>query len=72
MGMRPWERRASARRSRFYCDYCDLYIERGSLRRRREHQGGAQHGANVRAYFLLAWRLQGFDARHRGHVLAPR
>ena len=38
--------------SKYYCDYCDCYLVSQSIAVRKQHNNGAKHKANVKAYYL--------------------
>ena len=37
---------------KYYCDYCDCYLVSSSIAVRKQHNNGAKHKANVKAYYL--------------------
>lgn len=37
---------------RFYCDYCDIYLNFDSYHGRKQHQRGRKHQDNVRQYYM--------------------
>ena len=42
----------AARMPKYYCDYCDCYLVSSSIAVRKQHNNGAKHKANVKAYYL--------------------
>jgi U1 small nuclear ribonucleoprotein C len=38
--------------SKYYCDYCDCYLVSQSIAVRKQHNNGAKHKANCKAYYL--------------------
>lgn len=57
---------------RFYCDYCDIYLNFDSYHGRKQHQRGRKHQDNVRQYYMQFLQRSGIfnRARSRGIPLS--
>lgn len=61
--------------SKYYCDYCDCYLVSQSIAVRKQHNNGAKHKANVKAYylqFLQANTQKTIDQTVRARPMQPR
>merc|ERR1712176_1441671 len=50
---------------RFYCDYCDIYLNFDSYHGRKQHQRGRKHQDNVRQYYMQFLQRSGMFTRSR-------